>query len=95
MVDLKTGAVTARIETGLGALSVSVDPATHTVYVSNRGAGTVTVVDGTSNKVVANLQTGSYPNHQLFANGALYAVNKSLSGDDTNGDLITRLTPVK
>ena len=95
VVDLKTGAVTARIETGLGALSVSVDPATHTVYVSNRGAGTVTVVDGTSNKVVANLQTGSYPNHQLFANGALYAVNKSLSGDDTNGDLITRLTPVK
>lgn len=94
ILDLRTGAVSARVPTGLGALSVSADPAGHLAYVSNRGAGTVTVVDGRTGTVVANLATGSYPNHQLVVNGALYAVNKSLGGDDASGDRLTRLVPV-
>ena len=50
------------VPVGAGALNVAFDDASGLAYVSNRGAGTVTVVNG-DGKVVANLDGGTLPNH--------------------------------
>jgi len=93
IVDLASGKVVHDIPVGAGALNVAYDAGTDLAYVSNRGAGTVTVVDG-DGKIVANLDGGTYPNHvHEDGKGNVFAVNKSLDANDPNGDRIMRLTP--
>ncbi|WAH56939.1 ATP-binding protein [Pseudomonas silvicola] len=95
IVDVATGKTLHLVPTGAGPLNVTFDPTKRLAYVSNRGAGTVTVVDP-DGKLVANLDDGTFPNHvTVDAKGTVYAVNKSKGPDDQNGDRITRITQVR
>ena len=80
---------------GAGALNVAFEPVSGLAYVTNRGAGTVTVVDG-DGKVVGNLDGGTFPNHvREDGKGNVFAVNKSRGAEDPKGDRITRITPTR
>ncbi|TDB29265.1 DUF4394 domain-containing protein [Stenotrophomonas sp. ATCM1_4] len=95
VVDPESGKVEHDVYVGAGALNVSYSPATRLAYVSNRGAGTVTVVDEAGN-IVANLDGGTYPNHVSKGPGtAMFAINKSRGEDDAKGDRITRFIPTR
>ncbi len=95
IVDVASGKTLHLVPTGAGPLNVTFDPNKRLAYVSNRGAGTVTVVDP-DGKLVANLDDGTFPNHvTVDAKGTVYAVNKSKGPDDQNGDRITRITQVR
>ncbi|WP_198293231.1 YncE family protein [Pseudomonas massiliensis] len=92
IVDLATGKTLHRVSTGAGPLNVAFDPVKRLAYVSNRAAGTVSVVDPDGN-LVANLANGTFPNHvTVDSKGNVFAVNKSKGPDDAAGDRITRFT---
>ncbi len=89
IVDLASGTVKHNVQTGAGALNVAFDPVSKLAYVSNRGAGTLTVVSP-EGEVVANLANGSYPNHvAVDGKGNVFALNKSLGADDATGDHVS------
>ncbi|MDT3722684.1 ATP-binding protein [Pseudomonas oryzihabitans] len=91
IVDAKTGQTLHNVTTGAGALSVVFDPVKRLAYVTNRGAGTLTVVDPDGN-IKANLELGTFPNHAVVdSKGVVYAVNKAKGQDDAEGDRITRV----
>ena len=91
IVDVASGKVLHDVAVGAGALNVAFDPKAGLAYVTNRGAGTVTVVDR-SGKVVGNLDGGTFPNHvRADGKGNVFAVNKSRGTDDAKGDRITRI----
>ncbi len=91
IVDLASGEVKHNVTTGAGALNVVFEPVSKLAYVSNRGAGTVTVVSP-EGEVVANLDGGSYPNHvAVDGKGNVFAVNKSLGAEDAAGDHVARI----
>ncbi|MDV3468735.1 YncE family protein [Stenotrophomonas sp. C3(2023)] len=93
IVDLASGRVLHDVPVGAGALNVAFEPLTGLAYVSNRGAGTVAVVDG-EGRVVANLAGGTFPNHvRADGKGGVFAVNKSQGADDPHGDHLARITP--
>jgi DNA-binding beta-propeller fold protein YncE len=95
IVDLASGKTLHRVSTGAGPLNVAFDPVKRLAYVSNRVAGTVTVVDP-DGKLVANLAGGTFPNHVVAdGKGNVFAVNKAKGPEDTEGDRITRFSPVK
>lgn len=88
-VDAQSGEVAFRTPVGAGPLSVTV--ADGRAFVANRGAGTVTVVDG-AGEVVANLPLGSFPNHVATdGKGGVFVLNKSRGPEDDSGDHVTRL----
>jgi YVTN family beta-propeller protein len=95
IVDPATAKVEHDVYVGAGSLNVSYSPSTRLAYVSNRAAGTVTVVDE-GGKIVANLDGGTYPNHvSKGPDAVMFAINKSKGADDAKGDRITRLLPVQ
>lgn len=95
IVDVASGKTLHLVPTGAGPLNVTFDPVKRLAYVSNRGAGTVTVVDP-DGKLVANLDDGTFPNHVATdGQGNVFAVNKSKGPDDKDGDRITRITQVR
>lgn len=92
IVDVASGKVLHDVPVGAGALNVAFEPVSKLAYVTNRGAGTVTVVDG-NGKVVGNLDGGTFPNHvREDGKGNVFAVNKSRDAQDPKGDRITRIS---
>lgn len=87
------GTVLSDVDTGAGALYVTFEPESRQIFVGNRGAGSITVVN-TKGEITANLELGSYPN-QLIADGQgnVWAVNKSRGEDDDSGDRIWKIAP--
>lgn len=95
------GKLLKSIETGAGAIGVAYDPVKNRIYSANRQTGTTTVIDGTSYEVLADLATGSHPNHvKVDAKGTAYVINKTKGGRpvegqpvvvDTNGDTVTKI----
>lgn len=95
IVDPATGKVEHDVYVGAGALNVSYNQPQRLAYVSNRGAGTVTVVND-DGEIVANLDGGTYPNHVANGpDGVMFAINKSRGEDDAEGDRITRIVKKK
>lgn len=91
IVDVASGKVLHDVPVGAGALNVAFEPVSGLAYVTNRGAGTVTVVNG-DGKIVGNLDGGTFPNHvRADGKGNVFAVNKSRGAEDPKGDRITRL----
>lgn len=95
VVDLETGKTLRTVDVGAGALNVTFNEATGHAYVSNRGAGTVTVLDR-DGAIVANLPGGSLTNHAgVGPKGVVYVVNKARGKEDPQGDRITRIAPAR
>lgn len=93
IVDVANGQMLHDVPLGAGALNVSFEPVSGLAYVSNRGAGTITVV-GRDGTVVANLSGGTFPNHvSSDGKGAVFAVNKSQGAGDADGDRVARIVP--
>lgn len=93
IVNAETGETLHDVEVGATPLNVTFEPKSRLAFVANRGAGTIAVVD-TKGEVVANLETGGFPN-QLRADGQgnVWAVNKSRGENDEAGDRIWRIAP--
>jgi len=93
IVDPETGTVLHDVYVGAGALNVAFDAGSGLAFVPNRGAGTVTVVNG-EGEIVGNLEGGTFPNHATAdGRGHVFAVNKSRGAEDPAGDHIRRITP--
>jgi len=98
----KEGKLIKSIETGDGAIGIAYDPVKNRIYSANRQTGTTTILDATSYEVIADVPTGSHPNHVKVdpKTGAAYVVNKTKGGRpvegqpvvvDTNGDTLTKI----
>lgn len=97
----KEGNLIKSIATGAGAIGVAYDAVKNRLYSANRQTGTTTVIDANSYEVLADLPTGSHPNHvKVNAEGVAYVINKTKGGRpvegqpvvvDTNGDTVTRI----
>ena len=105
-IDTVSGNVTATLNTGAGALGVTLTADGRTLLVANRGAGTVSVVDTASMQVTASLATGTHPNTVAVddRSGLAYVSNKAKMGErgqpgqapqpppeDPNGDTVSLL----
>lgn len=98
----KEGNLIKSIATGEGAIGIAYDPIKNRIYSANRRSGTTTVLDATTYEVLADLPTGSHPNHVKIdpKTGAAYVINKTKGGRpvegqpvvvDTNGDTVTKI----
>lgn len=88
IIDIASKSVVSDTPTGGGALNVSWDPQNSIVYVTNRGAGTITVVDGEGTPI-ANLDGGVNPNHVTTdGKGSVFVVHS----DENQGHLVTKWT---
>lgn len=96
------GQLVKSIETGAGAIGVAYDPVKKRIYSANRQTGTTAVIDAGTYEVLADLETGSHPNHvKVDAKGTAYVINKTKGGRpvegqpappvDTNGDTVTKI----
>jgi YVTN family beta-propeller protein len=61
VIDGATATATATATVGSFPGSVGVDPSTDTVYVSNDGSDTESVIAGATNTVIATVTVGSQP----------------------------------
>ena len=59
VIDGKTRAAVATIQTGAGPEGIAVNPVTNRIYVANSGESSVTVIDGATDTVVATVRAGS------------------------------------
>ncbi|EHL97691.1 PQQ enzyme repeat protein [Acetobacteraceae bacterium AT-5844] len=100
VIDAASGQLVKSIETGEGALGVTLHPTNGTILVANRRAGTVSIVDGSKLELQASLATGSHPNTIAVdrRTGAAYVTNKARSAgrgqppiDDPNGDTVSMI----
>jgi YVTN family beta-propeller protein len=60
IVDEASGSVT-NIATGATPCAVAMNPSTHSIYVVNHEDNSVTVIDGTKNKILATVKVGEKP----------------------------------
>ena len=80
-VDLTTGAKLAEAEAGAGAEGIAVRPGSEEVWVSNREAGSVTVHDARTLKVLATLPSPGFPIRVAFtADGRQALVSNARAG---------------
>ncbi len=85
--------VVAAVPVGSGPIGVVFDSANGDIYVTNHSSNSVSVINGTTNRVVATIHLGSlsYPSGVAFdsANGDIYVTNYpfnsvSVINDTTN-----------
>ena len=98
----KQGKLIQSIETGDGAIGIAYDPIKQRLYSANRKTGTTTVLDANTYAVLADISTGTYPNHvKVDPNtGTAYVINKAKrievkEGEapvaDSNGDTLSKI----
>lgn len=104
----ESGKLLQTIPTGAGALGLNYNPIKDLVYVTNRQAGTTSVVDGKTYKVVAELKTGTFPQTVAIdkKSGKVFVTNKAQGAprpqpgqtpqpapEDPNGDVVNVIVP--
>ncbi len=95
VINVDSAKVVSKIETGGGALGVSFVKQNGRVYVANRQAGTVSVIDAARLVKVADIQLQGYPNTlYVDATGAVFVTAKMrpVEGGEPVGDKVFRLT---
>lgn len=101
VLDAK-GQLIKSIPTGAGAIGVAYDAIKNRIYSANRQTGTTTVIDAKTFEVLADVSTGSHPNHVKVdpKTGEAFVINKTKGGRpaegqpvvvDQNGDTITKV----
>ncbi|SHJ39462.1 40-residue YVTN family beta-propeller repeat-containing protein [Roseomonas rosea] len=98
VLDVASGEALKVLETGAGALGVSLSGDGAVAYVANRGAGTVSLVDTRNLSVMTSLETGTHPNTVAVdrRSGLAYVTNKARMAprgqppvEDPNGDTVS------
>jgi YVTN family beta-propeller protein len=98
VLNAASGQALKVLETGAGALGVTLSGDGAVAYVANRGAGTVSVVDARNLTVTASLETGTHPNTVAVdrRSGLAYVTNKARMAprgqppaEDPNGDTVS------
>lgn len=90
-IDLKTRKKLADIPTGAGAEGIDISLDQKEVWVTNRAANTVSVIEVASLKVIATLESKDFPIRVKFAPGGKQAlVSNARSGDVVVFDAVTR-----
>ncbi|PHK95257.1 hypothetical protein CR162_08785 [Pseudoroseomonas rhizosphaerae] len=104
VLDAASGQPVKVLETGAGALCVTLSGDGALAYVANRGAGTVSLVDTRELAVLASLRTGTHPNTVAVdrRTGLAYVTNKARMAprpaqgqppapapEDPNGDTVS------
>jgi YVTN family beta-propeller protein len=74
VIDLEAKELKKVIETGEGAEGVAVHPTRPEVWVSNRAADTVTIIDAESLDVVATLESPGFPIRVVFSQDGRHAL---------------------
>ncbi|MFH5924336.1 YncE family protein [Roseomonas xinghualingensis] len=93
VLDGESGKVIADTPVGAGALNAVFDPVRRHVYVTSRGAGTITVVD-VDGRIVANLGPAPLANHaSTDRRGTVFVVDKSAGVREAESDTILRIRP--
>lgn len=96
VIDTSTGEVLKQVNVGAKPLNAVVEPKTGNVYVTVRSADHVVVLSPEGD-ILANLATGSLPNH--LANddkGNVFVVHMARRGGDASvGNQITRISAAK
>lgn len=72
----------SRVAVGAAPVAIAVNEVTNRVYVANAGADTVSVIDGESNAVTANVKVGPRP-YALATNPATNKIYVSIAFGDT------------
>jgi YVTN family beta-propeller protein len=91
VVDLKTRQKITDIATGAGAEGIDISPDEKEVWVTNRAANTISVIDVNSLKIVATLESKDFPIRAKFAPGGRHVlVSNARSGDVAIFDAVTK-----
>jgi YVTN family beta-propeller protein len=90
-IDLTAGEKLADIETGAGAEGIAIHPETGDVWVTNRSADTLSVIDSQSLRIKATIACAGFPIRIAFTpDGAHALVSAARSGEVVLLDAITR-----
>jgi YVTN family beta-propeller protein len=82
VVDLETGELLKIIETGAGAEGIFAHPSRDEIWVTNRAADTVTVVDSNTLEITAEMSAASFPIRVAITPAGKHAlVSCAASGD--------------
>lgn len=82
VIDLKANKRITDIQTGAGAEGIDISPNEKEVWVTNRAANTVSVIDTNSLKVTATLSSKDFPIRAKFTPGGRFVlVSNARSGD--------------
>lgn len=96
-VNVDSGDVLADLPAANGTLGATYDPATELVYVSNYGAGVVSVFDANSRSLVAHVGVGGNVNNvSVDGKGNAFAVSKesrTVEGKDGKVNTLAKLAP--
>lgn len=98
----KNGELLKSIETGDGAIGIAYDSENNRLYSANRMTGSTTILDADTYEIIADLPTGSHPNHVKVdpKTGMVYVLNKTKGGkpakgetipEDPNGDTVSKI----
>lgn len=96
VIDVDSAKVLTKIATGGGALGVSVAPQHGRIYVTNRQAGTVSVIDAARLTKIADVPVAGFPNTVYVDQaGAVFVTAKlrTVEGSAPAGDTVSRLNP--
>ena len=91
VIDLKTRAKIADLQTGAGAEGIDISPDEKEVWVTNRAANTLSVIDVNTLKIIATLESKDFPIRIKFAPGGKHVlVSNARSGDVAIFDAIAK-----
>src|SRR5262249_36922230 len=90
-IDLTSGKVVENVETGKGAEGIDVTPDGREIWVANRGANTISVIEAKTLKVVFTIKASEFPLRvKLTPDGQRAVVSFTGSGDVGLYDVATR-----
>ena len=81
VLDLASGKRVRNIPTGDGAEGLAVAPGTRQIWVTNRGADTVTVLDGETFEVVREIESTGFPIRATATPAGHVLVTRARAGD--------------
>lgn len=91
MIDLKEKRRIANIPSGQGTEGIAISPDQREVWATNRGGNTVSIINVASAKVVATVESKSFPIRAKFTDdGKHVLVSNAQSGDVAVFDAATR-----
>jgi YVTN family beta-propeller protein len=94
--DRKTLKPTARLSTGAGPHELAFSSDSHFVFITNRDAGTVSVVDASDARLIANVPIGKHPASVTYSESSrmAYVANEGDGGIvavNSRGEIVTRI----